>query len=213
MNCSFQDVFTRLLFVSVLCLMSASAVAIPISRYQFIGSHNSYKKAIPPAVIQWINQHDPALAAQINYHHIPLTQQLDLGLRQLEIDVLDDPDGGRYIHPLAEQFTPSPIYNVAEQQALMLPGFKVLHIPDIDMRSDCLRFSVCLQQLKQWSQQHPHHMPVFILMNVKESKPAFIGGAQPTQFDTDAFAHLATRISDSLGNALFTPHPIARHSQ
>ncbi|QSX34121.1 hypothetical protein JYB87_02415 [Shewanella avicenniae] len=182
-----------------------TAAPLKITDYQFVGSHNSYKQQIPSAVGNWIQQQDPQLFSQINYYHLPLLQQLDLGLRQLEIDVLDDPDGKRFSDPLAGKLTSTALFSPAEQQALGQPGFKVFHIPDIDVRSDCLQLTDCLQQLKQWSQQHPQHLPLFILMNVKERKPDFIGGAQPAQFNAATFERLQNTLRASLGDALFTP--------
>ena len=59
---------------------------LPINKIQVIGSHNSYKKAIDPALFRIFQQRDSVSASKIDYEHIPLTEQLNMGLCNLEID-------------------------------------------------------------------------------------------------------------------------------
>ena len=72
---------------------------LPINRIQVIGSHNSYKKAIDPALFRMFQARDSVNASKIDYEHIPLTEQLDMGLLNLEIDCYADERGGKYAHP------------------------------------------------------------------------------------------------------------------
>src|SRR5688572_2874195 len=72
---------------------------IKMNRIQVIGSHNSYKKAIDPALFKMFQQRDSVSASKIDYEHISITEQLDMGLRNLEIDVYGDEKGGKYAHP------------------------------------------------------------------------------------------------------------------
>ena len=108
----------------------------------------------------------------MQYGHIGFTEQLNLGLRNLEIDVVYDPGGGRYKNPLGlkwikdagavpQDFDPN--------NDLSKPGLKVFHIPDKDFRSHHLLFTDCLRELKTWSAAHPGHLPVIITMNLKDS--------------------------------------------
>ncbi|HVV07201.1 MAG TPA: Ca2+-dependent phosphoinositide-specific phospholipase C, partial [Puia sp.] len=69
---------------------------LPINKIQVIGSHNSYKKAIDPALFRMFQQRDSAGASSLDYEHIPLTEQLDMGLLNLELDCYVDEKGGRY---------------------------------------------------------------------------------------------------------------------
>jgi hypothetical protein len=46
------------------------------------------------------------------------------------------------------------------------PGFKVLHVPDIDFRSNVLTFRDALRELKTWSDANPRHLPVAILVSM-----------------------------------------------
>ncbi|WNO53867.1 Ca2+-dependent phosphoinositide-specific phospholipase C [Stakelama saccharophila] len=61
-----------------------------------VGTHNSYKHAIPPRDYALIAAKYPQIW-KVDYAHKSLTAQLDKGARQLEIDVVYDPKGGRFI--------------------------------------------------------------------------------------------------------------------
>ncbi|HEX6226471.1 MAG TPA: Ca2+-dependent phosphoinositide-specific phospholipase C, partial [Chryseolinea sp.] len=152
---------------------------IAMNQIQVVGSHNSYKQAIERPVMQLLLARD-SNAIHLDYAHLSLKDQLDLGLRGLEIDVLHDPQGGRYQRPLAlqrlkEKGIPSLPYDTAAE--LSKGGLKVLHVADIDFRSHCLLFENCLQEVKQWSQTHPDHVPIIITINPKDSgsdEPGFV---------------------------------------
>src|SRR6187399_743900 len=71
---------------------------LKMNQTQVIGSHNSYKIGIEKPLMDMILADRPD-AIGLEYTHIPITEQLDLGLRSLEIDVLYDPEGGRFSNP------------------------------------------------------------------------------------------------------------------
>ena len=73
---------------------------LKLNDLQSVGSHNSYKLAIPEAELAMIAEVNPRAAMTLDYSHIELSKQLDLGLRQIELDILYDPEGGRYSDPL-----------------------------------------------------------------------------------------------------------------
>jgi hypothetical protein len=50
------------------------------------------------------------------------------------------------------------------------PGFKVLHVPDVDVRASCLTFNACLGIVRDWSRVHPRHAPILILINAKDGR-------------------------------------------
>jgi len=160
-----------------------------------VGAHNAYKLAIPEAELAAMTAVDPR-AAGLDYAHRPLAEQLDAGARQLEIDVLNDPQGGRYAHPLSALGRPgagAPV-GAAFQQAMARPGFKVLHMPDVDFRSSCLTFIACLTQIRDWSAAHPDHAPILILLNAKTGSASMPGGVAPLDFDAAAWDALDTEI-------------------
>ncbi|MCB1644051.1 MAG: phosphatidylinositol-specific phospholipase C1-like protein [Pseudomonadales bacterium] len=176
---------------------------LKLNEVQFLGSHNSYKKAIDPALLQMLAANDPRTAAGLDYSHRPLTEQLNLGMRKLELDVFYDPEGGRYANPVGLVAIPDPLPWAAE--LVQKPGFKVFHVQDIDFRSHCVVFATCLQQLADWSDAHPAHFPVFILINAKTDKiprPDFV---EPLPFDAAAWNALDLELRSGLKQKLFTP--------
>jgi hypothetical protein len=173
-----------------------------------IGTHNSYKKAIPEAEMKLLRQRNPEAADGLDYSHPPLTQQLDAGARQLELDVYIDAEGGRFAKPLGPKLVGSTLDPELTAE-LGKPGFKVMHFPDVDFRSQCLRFVTCLQELKAWSQRHPTHVPILVLLNAKDS-PASVPGAAPVaKFDEAAFDALDTEIASVFSpGQLITPDQV-----
>ncbi len=136
-----------------------------INRIQVIGSHNSYKKAIDPALFKMFQQKDSAAASTLDYEHISFSAQLDMGLRNMEIDVYADEKGGRWAHPKGLDWVPNQAPYDAE--GMNEPGFKIFHVPDLDFRSQAPTLKKGLQELKAWSEKHPDHSPVFITLEVK----------------------------------------------
>ena len=55
------------------------------------------------------------------------------------------------------------------------PGIKVFHIQDVDYHSTCLTLKICLQQVKDWSDAHPSHVPIAILLELKDDPYPFPG--------------------------------------
>jgi hypothetical protein len=55
------------------------------------GTHNSYKQAMPAQTMRKLLEVAPADARSLDYGHRPLPEQLDAGVRQLEIDVYHPP--------------------------------------------------------------------------------------------------------------------------
>ncbi|MDJ1485405.1 phosphatidylinositol-specific phospholipase C1-like protein [Cytophagaceae bacterium YF14B1] len=171
---------------------------LPLNQIQIIGSHNSYKQAIEPALFQTLKKADSSLANHIDYSHLSLEDQLNIGLLNLEIDIYADSQGGKYSHPKgldwAKQTAP---YDPKEE--MKEPGFKVFHIQEIDFRSHCLTFKNCLQTLKSWSDTHKGHYPIFITINAKDetiNKPGF---TVPEKFTTEIFDQLDKVLTESLG--------------
>lgn len=111
------------------------------------------------------------LADSIDYSHLPLTEQLDTyGIRQLELDVFADPDGGLWSSRQA-----LPVINLPAESGipeLDQPGFKVLHTQDFDFETTCLTLVACLTEAKVWSDANPNHLPVMILIEFKDETVA-----------------------------------------
>ena len=146
-----------------------------------VGTHNSYKQAMPAATMATLRALSTAIADSLDYAHRPLTEQLDAGARQLEIDVNYDPDGGYYAKG-------------SNDPALLRPGFKVLHIPAIDNASSCVLLTECLTIIRRWSDAHPGHVPILLLFNAKDEQYAARGGIDARPFDAAAWDALDAEI-------------------
>lgn len=177
-----------------------------------VGTHNSYKLAIPEAELQAMVAADPA-AAGLDYAHRSLAGQLNAGARQLEIDVLNDPQGGRYAHPRSVFGGTAPV-SPAYVRTMSQPGLKTLHMPDVDYRSSCLTFVACLQQIRDWSQAHPDHAPILILLNAKTGAASLPGGVALLDFDAAAWDALDVEIRSVFdAGHLITPDQVrGRHA-
>lgn len=157
-----------------------------------VGTHNSYKTQIPAAELAAMIAVNPG-ARGLDYSHRPLTEQLDAGARQLEIDILNDPQGGRYARPISPLGGPAPV-GADFRTVMTRPGFKTLHMPDVDFRSTCPTFVACLQTIETWSQAHPDHAPILIMLNAKTGAASLPGGTAPLDFDAAAWDALDAEI-------------------
>lgn len=81
-------------------------------------------------------------AVSWDYEHLPLDVQLDNGVRSFELD----------IHRTSE-------------------GWKVMHVPILDAESSCTSFKDCIEVIKKWSDLHPRHVPIIVLVEWKEEGP------------------------------------------
>lgn len=173
-----------------------------------VGTHNSYK-LLPPAdeMAAMVAARGQA-ALGIDYGHRPLAEQLDAGARQLELDVVADPDGGRYAKPLTA-FGGGTVLTPATAAAMAKPGFKMIHMPDVDFRSSCVTFVACLKEVRAWSDAHRDHAPILILINAKDGQAAIPGGVVPLAFTAPLFDALDAEVRSVFGeDRLITPDQV-----
>lgn len=182
-----------------------------MSDIQSVGSHNSYKLAIPEAELELIRQFNPRSAITLDYSHIGLREQLELGLRQLELDILYDPEGGRYATPLLPKLTADDGQINFDSSELLAPGFKVLHAQDLDVRSSCATWVKCLTQIRDWSDANPTHIPLLIMFNAKEGGSSFPGTIDALPFTPQAYDQLEAEILSVFPiTRIITPDEIRR---
>lgn len=160
---------------------SASIIKIDpgINQLQFVGSHNSYKQAMSPENSQALQARNPTAWAGLDYEHLPLAQQLDLGMRKLELDVFYQP---------------------------ATTNFAVGHVQVIDMRSHCTTLQACLSQLARWSNKNPTHAPIWVSFNAKDQ--AIPGLPTPPPFTAEVLEQLDKTLEAGLGNRLIRPGDI-----
>jgi Phosphoinositide phospholipase C, Ca2+-dependent len=157
------------------CAVSAVAQqddSIRMNQIQMIGSHNSYHAGIASSEAKLMQEKNPQVYAALDYRHKPLTDQLNSGVRQIELDIFADTKGGLYADPLGPKLVAKaglPADPDFDPRHLMQkPGFKVMHVQDFDYRSNCQPFTACLAEVRTWSKAHPHHLPIYILVETKQ---------------------------------------------
>ena len=185
---------------------------VHLNEIQALGTHNSYHiRPLEPLWTALLNF--LSIFYQIDYTHPPLDQQFsDEGIRQIELDVWADPAGGLYANRNVMSVVNLP--TASGVPALDLPGFKVLHIADIDFQATCFTFVDCLQTIKTWSDAHPGHLPIAVLVEAKDDATPDVlnvGFVIPVPFDTAQFDALDAEIRSVLPpEKLITPDDVRR---
>ena len=179
---------------------------LKLNQIQVIGSHNSYRINATAEMHGLIASFQPEFSLDLDYGHPPLDIQFSqYGIRQIEIDIYHDPDGGLFYYQRGNFWIGMPVASGIEE--LLDPGLKVLHFPDIDYRTHYYTFIDALQAVKDWSNQHPNHIPIFILIEAKEESlsnlyPSLSGFTQPAPFDNTALDAIDTDIRSVFGENL-----------
>lgn len=187
------------------------AMPMAMNDIQVIGSHNSFKARIPDAVIAKLRAADPKGFEGLDYYHLPLTAQLDAGVRQFELDIFADPQGGRYADPKGEALVKAAGEASRFDRAAMLKsGFKTFHIPDVDYLSTCATLIKCLGEIDSWSRAHPDHLPIMITLNAADTPSNRPGISNPIPLDDKALLDaLDAEIRSVLpGKRLITPDDV-----
>ncbi|MDW9383011.1 phosphatidylinositol-specific phospholipase C domain-containing protein [Chryseobacterium sp. JV558] len=210
-----------------------------INQLQIVGTHNSYAQPADPKVLDMVTpiingmmqkygsmmseeqkakfkEYHPYgmdLKAGLNYNHPDFTEQLNANLRGLEIDVYYDPEGNRFSHPATYEILKAKgVTDLApfSTKGLDQPGFKVLHMADIDFRTHYPTLKDALTALKTWSDQHPGHTPVFMMIEAKDSGfPILENSTKVLPFDKKAYDDLDGEIVKYLGkDKIITPKEV-----
>jgi hypothetical protein len=128
-----------------------------LNQIQMIGSHNSYHIAPTAAEMKVLGMYSKEATIALDYTRKPLDEQLENGLRHFELDVFADPKGGLFA--TSEDPADSPMRQ---------PGIKVLHVPEFDARTVHPTFIGALGAVKKWSGEHSNHLPIMILVELKD---------------------------------------------
>ncbi|CAI5963537.1 unnamed protein product [Closterium sp. NIES-65] len=129
----------------------------------------SYHVAPEPEVFRWLQDNGMmSFARTTNFTHKPLQEQLSAGYRYVHLDVLYDPEGGRYSSPNVYQRI-DPSNNT--QLNLNQPGYKVMRMQDVDFLSTCATLRDCLAAVKAFSDQHPRHLPITVNIDFGDGFP------------------------------------------
>ena len=119
-----------------------------------------------------------------------------LGIREIELDVFADPKGGLYAEPNLRKMVKNrgkdPGPDPAADGKLSKPGFKVLHVQDVDFRTHAPTFVDALKQIRSWSRANRRHVPIMIMVELKDeaifglsTKPAKFGRDEVDEVDAE----------------------------
>jgi hypothetical protein len=193
---------------------AAASTSLRINQVQVMGTHNSYhrelskpEEATYEQLIGKPDDYDQFLA----YSHASIPNQLGRqDVRGLELDLLPDPQGGLYVEPLVRKaLGAGPLPDPAWRE----PGVKVFHIVDLDYNSTCVRLATCLERLRTWSAANPRHVPVLVMLELKQSEARAVeqGGVQSPPWDAAALDALDAEIRSVFGERqLITPDDVRR---
>jgi hypothetical protein len=180
--------------------------SIRLNDIRFIASHNSYKLKPDPKVLRFLSHFKKRLGndldpKRMDYGHISLTQQFDqYEVRGIELDLYYDPKGGKYRKRRVNFFVWGRKQRIKDS-IMREPGFKMLHIADVDFETNYLTFKSALEEIRLWSDQHDRHTPLIINIEPKGDSPGdhsgflrFIGFKRAIPYDSIAYSELEKEI-------------------
>ena len=180
---------------------------LKLDQLQIVATAESYKQRPDRALRNLIRMGGKKGVEALDYGLAPLTEQLDDDVRGLQFDVAYDPQGGAYKNPagagMAMDLLPDEYIHAMEK-----PGFKAIHVLDVDYRSSCLALQDCLKQVAAWSKAHPGHLPIFISLKINDTKTPMPGATKPVACDDTALDALDGEI-----RANFAPDEIITPAQ
>jgi hypothetical protein len=180
---------------------------LKLDQLQIVATAESYKQRPDQALRNLIRMGGKKDAEALDYGLAPLTEQLDSDVRGLQFDVAYDPQGGAYKNPagagMAMDLLPDDYIHAMEK-----PGFKTIHVLDVDYRSSCLALQDCLKQVAAWSKSHPGHLPIFISLKINDTRTPIPGATKPVTCDDTALDALDAEI-----RANFAPDKIITPAQ
>ncbi len=200
-------VFTAALFISYYTFAQDMEYpdSLPINKIQQIGSHNSYRKTPYKRVlnlVKLLNPFFPKLKApyhQWQYSHLPLDSQFqNYGIRSIELDIYNDPQGGKFYKRQINAVCFAP--RSSREPALLWPGMKMLHIADLDYNTNYFTLNHALHAIKKWSSEHPTHYPLLVMIETKDDAVGdhvkIAGFQKAIKFDINAYKDLVKEIED-----------------
>jgi hypothetical protein len=190
--------------------VAAGGADLRINQVQVIGSHNSYHAGLTPGVAKLLKTSNPKAFDGLDYSHAPLTTQFDKGIRQIELDVYVDAKGGRFAHPFGATLNAGGAAAFDPEHVFAKPGYKVMHVQDIDYVSTCQPFVGCLKEIRAWSKAHPDHVPLYVLVETKTQDPI---KAVPGMVDYERFTPRALDALDAEIRSVFPENELITPDQ
>ena len=120
-----------------------ACTTVKYNEVRTLTTHNSYKKALPESLYNISTRvFGPDKFKSTMYEHNTLVNQLENGVRGLELDIRWQP-----------------------------AGFKICHSTAPDNLSNSPDWKMTLEELKLWSNANPNHVPVTVLVEIKYDNP------------------------------------------
>jgi hypothetical protein len=175
------------------CVRAWLDANLHLNQMQLVGTAESYKQAPTDAILSLVTMGGKKDAEALDFGEPPIAAQLDAGARSLSFDVAYDPKGGLFKNPAAASMA-GDLLDPAYVTAMSAPGFKVLHVLDVDYNSSCLTLKDCLDQVAAWSRAHQDHMPIIVMLHTNDAKTPMPGATHPLPFDAAAFDALDAEL-------------------
>lgn len=155
---------------------------VKYNEISFIGTHNSYQLESTPEYKALYNAVSDMTFGIVDgsltsFNMDSLTDQLQLGLRSLELDIETVTANGE-------------------------TSFVVSHSPLLDITSSCYDFETALTEIKMWSDANPGHLPVTVIIEPKKGVLPVNGMKNFSLKYANEFDSLLREI---LGDTLLTP--------
>lgn len=149
--------------------------SIKLNDIQMLASHNSYKGMSTALGRFFVGLGDSFDEARaLRYAYKNITDQLNLGVRSMEFDVRKRKS-----------------------------SFVLTHVPLVDNSSVAPDFAMALEEIALYSEYNPNHLPIIILMEIKEDWMVLDHALQV--IDSDVLIELNELIENKLGDYLFSP--------
>ncbi len=153
----------------------------------FLGTHNSYQTpntAITKKLFRNLSELTFGLVSSeaLKFYSPTLTQQLNTGIRSLEMDIETFDRNGEI-------------------------SFTCMHSPYFEMTTSCYDFELAMKEIVLWSDNNPNHLPITIII---EPKTSFIPLEDMKFFNLGYVKEFENVLRKSLGDKLFTPADMLR---
>lgn len=156
---------------------------VRINEIAVIGTHNSYQQLATPQKRAYENALSVLTfgkkGGKRNFEMDTYTEQLERGVRNIEIDIETVDDG--------------------------TVSFISTHSPITDNVSSAYDFAKGLEEIALWSDNNPNHIPVYLLI---EPKKDVVSINNMKEFSVEYALELDNVIREALGDRLLTPNTV-----
>ena len=159
----------------------AFSKGVKMNEIAVMGTHNSYQRlaTLPKRALMRTLQiiSFGAVENKAIFEMDTFTEQLEQGVRNIEIDIITVDDGDSV-------------------------SFIVTHKPILDNVSSAYNFAKAIEEIAMWSDNNPGHLPVYLLIEPKGDVTS-VNNMQ--NFSTQYALELDKLLRDKLGDKLLTP--------